>query len=96
MPSLPDEAFFAIPPDWVCEVVSPSTEHLDRVRKKRIYAQAGVDYMWLVNPLSRTLEVLRREGAFWKEIDLFEGDCAARAEPFESTEVDLSRLWETR
>ncbi len=95
MPSLPEEAYFTIPPDWVCEVVSLSTEHLDRVRKKRIYAQAGVDYMWLVSPLSRTLEVLRREGEFWKEIGLFEGDCAARAEPFEAIELDLSRLWET-
>lgn len=94
MPTLPSEAYFTLVPDWVCEVVSPSTENLDRVRKKVIYAREGVEYMWLVNPSSRTLEVLRREGSSWKEIGLYEGDCSVRAEPFDGIELDLARLWE--
>lgn len=95
MPALPDEAYFTTPPDWVCEVVSPSTENLDRVRKKRIYASAAIDFMWIVNPIIRTIEILRREGSFWTEIDTFEGEQLVRAVPFDSIEIDLARLWET-
>jgi hypothetical protein len=47
LPSLPEEAFFSIAPDWVCEVLSPSTERIDRGRKLRVYAKAGVAHAWL-------------------------------------------------
>ena len=40
--ALPEEAFFSLAPDWVCEVLSPSTESIDRRRKLPIYAEAGV------------------------------------------------------
>jgi Uma2 family endonuclease len=58
MPAIPEEAFFSLAPDWVCEVLSPSTARIDRGRKLRIYAAAGVAHAWFVNPLERTLEVL--------------------------------------
>ncbi len=51
LPAMPDEAFFSLAPDWVCEVLSPSTERIDRGRKLRIYAEAGVAHAWLVNPV---------------------------------------------
>lgn len=35
MPEVPDVPFFTLAPDWVCEVLSPSTERLDR-KKLRI------------------------------------------------------------
>ena len=38
-------------PDLVIEVLSPSTAQLDKKAKRRIYAQAGVKEMWLVDPL---------------------------------------------
>jgi Uma2 family endonuclease len=51
MPSLPEAAWFEIPPDWVCEVVSPVTGRLDRVRKVPIYARHQVEWLWLVDPI---------------------------------------------
>src|SRR5882757_613950 len=51
--------YFTVRTDWVCEVLSPATERHDRGDKVGIYAQAGVQHAWLVNPLLRTLEVLR-------------------------------------
>src|SRR3990172_867600 len=36
MPRVPNTAFFTLAPDWVCEVVSPRTGRLDRVRKMPI------------------------------------------------------------
>jgi Uma2 family endonuclease len=88
-----DVLFFSLAPDWVCEVLSPSTERFDRSRKLRIYAEAGVLHAWLVKPSDRTLEVLRlREGA-WTIVAVLEDAAAVRVEPFEAVELELGRLW---
>ena len=93
MPVLPGQAFFTLAPDWVCEVLSPTTERADRGRKLRIYAEAAVAHAWLVKPTDRTLEVLRlREGA-WTIVGLWEDAAVVRAEPFEAVELDLAPLW---
>ena len=63
LPALPTEEYPTVAPDWVCEVLSPSTERIDRVKKLAIYAREGVGYVWLVDPLQQTLEVLRLESA---------------------------------
>jgi Uma2 family endonuclease len=93
LPVMEDVAFFTLAPDWICEVLSPSTERIDRGRKLRIYADAGVAHAWLVNPAERTLEVLRlREGA-WTIVAVCTGADAVRIEPFEAIELALERLW---
>jgi len=93
MPAVPDEAYFTLAPDWVCEVLSPSTERVDRGKKLKAYAAAGVTHAWLVKPSDRTLEVLRlREGA-WTIVALWEDTAVVRAEPFEAIELELGRLW---
>ena len=48
-------------PDWVVEVLSPSTARHDRLRKVPAYERAGVREVWLVNPMDRTLSVYRLE-----------------------------------
>jgi Uma2 family endonuclease len=93
LPAMPKEAAITVPPDWVCEVVSPSTEHDDRVRKRRIYARAGVGHYWLLDPLERLLEVYRLVEGRWREVDTFEGDAKVRAEPFGAIALDLAALW---
>jgi Uma2 family endonuclease len=94
---LTGDAYFTIRPDWVCEVLSPSTERLDRSRKVSLYARAGVGNAWLVNPLQRTLEVLRLSPETpqqWLTLGVFHDDAKVRAEPFEEFELDLAVLWE--
>lgn len=93
MPVLEDTTWFDMAPDWVCEVLSPSTARLDRTRKLPIYAQAGVAYAWLVDVDAECLEAYRREGAFWVLIGAWGGDEVARIAPFEARELKLSRLW---
>ena len=92
-PPSPREPFLTIAPDWVCEVLSPSTGAIDRARKMRIYAREGVDHVWLVHPLDRTLEVYRREGRRWMLLECFSGDERVRAEPFDALEFELAQLW---
>lgn len=61
MPRLPETAYFPLAPDWICEVLSPSTAALDRVKKLAVYAREGVLHAWLVDPIARTIEILRLE-----------------------------------
>jgi Uma2 family endonuclease len=94
LPQIPDEAFISLPPDWVCEELSPSTVALDRVRKLATYAREGVAHAWLVDPIARTLEVLKLDAPRWSIIATHEGRDVIRAEPFDATELDLTLLWD--
>jgi hypothetical protein len=93
MPEFPDTAGFTLAPDWVCEVVSASTERLDRARKMPVYAREHVAHLWVANPLARTLEVYRLAEGRWLLLGTHEGPRTIRAEPFEAVEVDLAPLW---
>lgn len=95
MPEVPDEAWCDIAPDWVCEVVSPSTGRLDRVRKMPKYAMHGVSHLWLVDPGVRTLEVYRLEQGRWSLVATHGDDDVSliRAEPFDAIALDLRLLW---
>jgi Uma2 family endonuclease len=94
MPELPDVAFFTLAPDWVCEVLSPSTEAIDRTEKVSLYARVGVAHVWLIDPLLQTLEVLRLDGKSYRLSMTVRGDAIQRAEPFEAIEFNLALLWE--
>lgn len=93
MPAVPNVAHCTVAPDWLCEVLSPSTETIDRRKKLPIYARAGVGHAWLVDPLQRTLEVLRLESQRWSLVADHEGDATVRAEPFGAIELLLRSLW---
>ncbi|QRO02432.1 Uma2 family endonuclease [Archangium violaceum] len=93
MPVRSNVPSFTLAPDWVCEVLSPSTARIDRTLKKQIYAQQGVEYVWLVDPVLRILEVLRLHEGQWLERGSSSGDARVRAEPFEAIELELEALW---
>ena len=93
LPEFPDTPAFSLAPDWACEVVSPTTERLDRAKKMPVYAGAGVAQLWLVNPTARTVEVYRLADGRWLLLATHEGAQRARAEPFEAVELDLAPLW---
>jgi Uma2 family endonuclease len=93
LPTIPREPFFTLVPDWICEVLSPSTAAMDRIRKKRIYAREGVQYIWLVDPAAQTLEVYRLHEGHWLELGSWSGNERVRAEPFEALELELESLW---
>ncbi len=44
-------------PDWITEIISPSTSSHDYVRKLHLYAEAGVREYWIVNPMKRHILV---------------------------------------
>ena len=97
MPEMPRVPFFELAPDWACEVLSPSTAGVDRVKKLGVYLRQGVTHLWFVDPEARTLEVLRRlgEGAPSRYVlaQSFCGEEPVRAEPFDAIELELGALW---
>jgi len=95
MPQLPDTACFTLVPDWVCEVLSRSTEKLDRDEKLPYYAAHGVRNAWLLDPIDKRLEVfsLNTDTKRWREVRIYEGDTTVRAAPFDAIELDLGALW---
>ena len=93
LPALPNVAAFDLAPDWVCEVVSPTTGAVDRGRKMRIYAREQVGHLWLIDPSGRTLEVCRLKDGRWIVASTHDGTDAVRAEPFDAVELRLARWW---
>jgi Uma2 family endonuclease len=93
MPRVPANAYFTLAPDWICEVLSTSTEALDRGKKLRIYAREGVVHAWLIDPLAHTLEVAGLEADRWTSLARYEGDVGVRAAPFDAIELELGALW---
>ena len=94
LPYVPEDLLaFELAPDWICEVLSPSTGTLDRVRKMPVYAREGVPFAWLIEPIQRTLEAFQLQGAAWQTVGTWEGDARVRAMPFDAIELDLGSLW---
>jgi Uma2 family endonuclease len=93
MPKIPRVAAFELAPDWICEVLSPSTAAMDRVDKLPIYGRHHVTHAWLLDPLAQTLEILRLTQQRWLLVGTHYGAAKVRAEPFETLELELSVLW---
>jgi Uma2 family endonuclease len=93
LPQPPDGAFCETPPDWVCEILSPSTARIDRVGKQHIYCREHVGHMWLVDPQAQTLEVFRWHEESWLHVGAYSGRDRVRAEPFDAVELELEALW---
>jgi Uma2 family endonuclease len=90
---LPRKEWMGVPPDWVCEVLSPSTARVGKVRKMPIYAQFGIPHLWLVDPVSKTLDVLKLQSGRWALLASFAENDKVPAEPFCEIEVELGNFW---
>ena len=94
MPRLPTEAYFTTPPDWVCEVLSPSTSEVDLEEKRPIYAREGVGHLWFVDPVAQELEAFELRDGGWVQIASLSGDDPVSVPPFDAITFSLGDLWE--
>lgn len=96
MPELPDSPKIRVGPDWVCEVLSDTTEIHDRRDKMPLYARHGVGHVWLVDPILRYLEAFWNDDGAWRRVGVgkWRDDAKVRIAPFEAVEVELSALWD--
>lgn len=93
MPELPDDQRFEIVPDFVCEVLSPSTRSKDREIKMPLYAKRGVRHAWLVDPESETLEAFALEQGAWVSLGRFGAADQVAVEPFPEARLRVGELW---
>jgi Uma2 family endonuclease len=93
VPAFPAERPVRQRPDWLCEGLSPRTALHDQGDKRAIYQRALVPWYWLVDPLNRTVSVLRLvpEGYV---VDRVAGDQGMVAlPPFEAVAIDLASIF---
>ena len=93
LPTLPETAWIETAPDWICEVLSPSTERYDRGDKRIIYAESGVGHLWHVDPILRMLEVFELQAGKWLLLDVFHDNAEVAAPPFAQATFPLGLLW---
>lgn len=93
LPQLPETAYLAVAPDWVCEVLSPSTARLDRGAKRRIYAEAEVEHLWLLDPVERELEVFSLHGRRWLLVETVQHGELVTMPPFDAISFPLNALF---
>jgi len=84
--------YFTVVPDWVCEVLSPSTTTRDREVKAPAYARHGVDYLWFVDPVGCFVDGYERREEGWLWLGTF-SEADARIPPFDAVGLDLRALW---
>ena len=94
MPRLPEGHRFTLVPDWVCEVLSPSSARTDRAIKMDLYAREGVPHVWLVDMAARTVESYALEGGKYMRLACDAADATPRIAPFDAVALELKFLWD--
>ena len=93
MPDYPDAPYFTIAPDWVCEVLSPSTRSLDLGGKRQIYAREGVKHLWFVEPVGRSLQAFELQAEDWVALASVHEAETVSLPPFDDIGFPLDALW---
>jgi Uma2 family endonuclease len=79
-------------PTLVVEVLSPSTAHLDRGRKMKLYAEHGVPFYWIADPESRSVKAYTLTGAAYALAARATSEPAALP-PFSDLTIDPASIW---
>lgn len=80
-------------PDLVVEVLSPATAQRDRAYKRTLYARHGVKEYWLVDPETRTLEVLKLGRRGYERAGLYRQDESLVSPLFPGLTIPLSEVF---
>ena len=81
-------------PDLVIEILSESTETLDRVTKKGLYERYGVKEYWIVDPSARTVEQYVLENKSYRSVGTFKEHDVVEVKTIEGLPVKLSEIFE--
>jgi Uma2 family endonuclease len=93
LPAIPSDPHFELVPDWICEILSPSTRSKDREIKMPLYARYGVAHAWLLDPVAETLEAYELRGAQWAQLGVYGATDTPAAAPFDAAAFRVADLW---
>lgn len=93
LPQPDDRGLVTVVPDWIAEVLSPSTAAIDLGAKRQGYERAKVPYYWLVDPSNNTITVLSlgRDGYLLKST-AGKGE-KAQLPPFDGIDIDMDDIF---
>lgn len=93
LPTLPSDASITVVPDWVCEILSPTTRRHDVLVKHPYYAKVGVPFHWLVDVEARTVTAYQLQNGLWTTLGVYGDERTARIAPFSEVELDVASWW---
>jgi Uma2 family endonuclease len=93
MPEMPVDEPIRLVPDWVCEILSPTTRRHDMLRKQPYYARVGVAFLWLVDIDARVLTAHRLESSGWHIIGTYSDETEVRIAPFDAVPLNVTDWW---
>jgi Uma2 family endonuclease len=80
-------------PDLVIEILSPSDPERDLETKRRTYGQYGVREYWIVDPASRSVEILTQQGSGLDTWQRFQGDTSLRSPLLTGLVLNLAEIF---
>ena len=80
-------------PTLAVEILSPSSNRIDRVRKLHVYARFGVPFYWIVDPETRYIEAYRLAGESYELTGYLQGTQSGMLPPFPELEIRLVDVW---
>ncbi|MFD0936549.1 Uma2 family endonuclease [Methylobacterium trifolii] len=93
LPAEPDTAYVETPPDWACEILSPATTRIDRGPKRRIYGEAGIGHLWLLDPGAGVLEAFALTDGRWLLLGTVQRGETVGLAPFDAVPFPLDDLF---
>jgi Uma2 family endonuclease len=93
LPVMPEAVGITIAPDWICEVLSPSTARNDQGPKRRIYGEFGVAFLWLLDPATRVLDAYQLVAGKWVLQGSATGSDDVQLPPFQAISFSLDVLF---
>ena len=93
LPNRPRGRPVRVRPDWVCEILSPSTAAHDQVVKQKTFHRCGVKHYWIVDPERQVLTVQRWEKEGYLAVLTAGRQETVRAEPFDAIDLKVGQLF---
>jgi Uma2 family endonuclease len=88
--------YIAGAPDLVVEILSPSTAAHDRATKLALYAEAGVPWVWFLDPEACTVEALKLEGKRYFVDSILADDQILTSTLFPEWQLPLPEIFDFR
>lgn len=79
-------------PDLIIEILSPSSEYIDRETKRKLYSRYKVREYWIVDPKSRSIEVTRLVGGILKTVAVYPEGKNLRSPLLKGLRMDVKKV----